>query len=103
MNFHNFKKYLQVNYKENFKYLLYFFGQESTIHGIRYFVDGENFFHRVVWMVLVGCSVAYLSYLVRNAFMYVICNISKENIKKIKGSKIPGKNYLKLRTGQNKA
>ena len=41
--------------------------QESTIHGIRYFVDGENLFHRIVWMILVGCSVSLLAFLIYGA------------------------------------
>ena len=31
--------------------------QESTVHGVRYFVDGENLYHRIVWIVIMGCSV----------------------------------------------
>lgn len=45
--------------------------QESTIHGIRYFVDGENILHRAVWMVLVAISVSLLSYLIFDATMYI--------------------------------
>ena len=43
--------------------------QESTIHGIRYWVDGENWLHRIVWMFLVGCSVAFLAFLIKDAYM----------------------------------
>ena len=43
--------------------------QESTIHGIRYWVDGENWLHRIVWMFLVGCSVAFLALLIKDAYM----------------------------------
>ena len=39
------------------------------MHGIRYFVDGENALHRLVWMVIMGCSVAYLSFLIQSAYM----------------------------------
>ena len=45
--------------------------QESTIHGIRYFVDGENLFHRIVWMLLVGISVFLLAYLIYDANKWV--------------------------------
>ena len=45
--------------------------QESTIHGIRYFVDGENILHRAVWMVLVAISVSLLSYLIFDATVYI--------------------------------
>ena len=43
------------------------FLQESTIHGIRYFVDGENLLHKIVWVIIVGFSVAILSYLIYDA------------------------------------
>ena len=42
--------------------------QESTVHGIRYFVDGENVFHRLVWVVLMACSVGYLSFLIHDSY-----------------------------------
>ena len=79
MNLENFKKYLQVNSLE----ILHgkFVGlhapelsncvrQESTIHGIRYFVDGESWAHRVVWMVVMLCSCLYLGHLVRAATVF---------------------------------
>ena len=31
--------------------------QESTVHGVRYFIDGENLFHKIAWVVIMGCSV----------------------------------------------
>ena len=84
MNLHNFKVYLQVTSQsllysvhvdvdvdvdvDNSKQFFYTF-QESTIHGIRYFVDGENAFHRFVWFIIMGFSVGGLSYLVFNSYM----------------------------------
>ena len=50
--------------------------QESTIHGIRYFVDGENAFHRFVWFIIMGFSVGGLSYLVFNSYMLVLARNS---------------------------
>ena len=47
------------------------FLQESTIHGIRYFVDGENLLHKIVWVIIVGFSVAILSYLIYDASVSV--------------------------------
>ena len=44
--------------------------QESTIHGIRYFVDGENKLHRIAWILLVSASVIYLSFLIQDAFRF---------------------------------
>ena len=46
--------------------------QESTIHGIRYFVDGENLLHKIVWVIIVGFSVAILSYLIYDAAVSVL-------------------------------
>ena len=46
--------------------------QESTIHGIRYFVDGENLLHKIVWVIIVGFSVAILSYLIYDASVSVL-------------------------------
>ena len=75
MNLLNFKKFLQVNIIFIILVALIFhvniYMQESTIHGIRYFVDGENILHRVVWMVLVAISVSLLSYLIFDATMYI--------------------------------
>ena len=75
MNLLNFKKFLQVNVIFIILVALIFhfniYMQESTIHGIRYFVDGENILHRVVWMVLVAISVSLLSYLIFDATMYI--------------------------------
>ena len=45
--------------------------QESTVHGIRYFVDGENLLHKIVWVIIVGFSVAILSYLIYDASVSV--------------------------------
>ena len=79
MNLENFKKYLQVNSlkvlpgKLGFKHQSYLHNcvrQESTIHGIRYFVDGESWAHRVVWMVVMLCSCLYLGHLVRAATVF---------------------------------
>ena len=56
-------------------YVLFFLCmlKESTIHGIRYFVDGENKLHRVVWVFLVFCSVGFLTYLIEDAYRFVQC------------------------------
>ena len=43
--------------------------KESTIHGIRYFVDGENWIHRIIWMFIVAFSCGLLSFLIGDAFM----------------------------------
>ena len=71
MNLENFKKYLQVCFNKTFRNIIIESSnpQESTIHGIRYWVDGENWLHRIVWMFLVGCSVAFLALLVKDAYM----------------------------------
>ena len=45
--------------------------QESTVHGIRYFVDGENAFHKFAWFVIMGCSCSFLAYLIVDAWMWV--------------------------------
>ena len=78
MNLENFKKYLQVNSLNAWKVccvtqapeLSNCVRQESTIHGIRYFVDGESWAHRVVWMVVMLCSCLYLGHLVRAATVF---------------------------------
>ena len=31
--------------------------QESTVHGVRYFIDGENALHKFAWVVIMVCSV----------------------------------------------
>ena len=71
MNLENFKKYLQVFKIHSSSPLVFnmIMLKESTIHGIRYWVDGENWLHRVVWVFLVLCSVAFLSQLVRDAYV----------------------------------
>ena len=51
----------------NFEFIF----KESTIHGIRYFVDGENAFHRFVWFIIMGFSVGGLSHLVFTSYMSV--------------------------------
>ena len=52
MNLHNFKVYLQVRHKIK-KNKVEVNSQESTVHGIRYFVDGENAFHKFAWFVII--------------------------------------------------
>ena len=34
-----------------------FLVQESTVHGVRYFIDGENAVHKFAWVVIMVCSV----------------------------------------------
>ena len=53
---------------DNFFIIEFVLIQESTVHGIRYFVDGENAFHRFVWVVLMACSVGYLSFLIHDSY-----------------------------------
>ena len=70
--------------------------QESTVHGIRYFVDGENALHKFAWyflfvtvskfyhhlyficscifvtlfrFVIMGCSCSFLAYLIVDAWV----------------------------------
>ena len=98
MNLQNFKTYLQVcltSTMHHLEYTKYNYLQESTIHGIRYFVDGENLFHRIVWMILVGCSVSLLAFLIYDANKYVVsfykmCSEQgpKRNVEKLKNLKV---------------
>ena len=70
MNTENFRKYLQVSssFGEETSDLGCLIVKESTIHGIRYFVDGENWIHRITWMFLIALSCGYLSFLINNAY-----------------------------------
>ena len=36
-----------------------FLVQESTVHGVRYFIDGENAVHKFAWVVIMVCSVRF--------------------------------------------
>ena len=38
-------------------FCIFDFGQESTVHGVRYFIDGENALHKFAWVVIMVCSV----------------------------------------------
>ena len=42
-------------------FCIFDFGQESTVHGVRYFIDGENALHKFAWVVIMVCSVRLCS------------------------------------------
>ena len=65
--------------------------QESTVHGVRYFIDGENAVHKFAWVVIMVCSVRYQNqkgklfkmmaketYFVNFAWVISITNLSQQ-------------------------
>jgi len=58
------------------------------VHGIRYFVDGENAFHKFAWFVIMGCSCSFLAYLIVDAWILWESDSSLNTIDRVELSEL---------------
>ena len=60
-----YKKPPKMSYWDSFKHTLTNFLLASTIHGLRYWYEGRNWFEKLVWVLAVLSCFGYASYMIK--------------------------------------
>ena len=61
----SYKKPPKMTYWDSFKHTLTNFLLASTIHGLRYWYEGRNWFEKLVWVLAVLGCFGYASYTIK--------------------------------------
>ena len=63
--------------------------QETTVHGFRYVVEGQNSFERGIWIVFIICAITYAATLIRTSLIENTLNPIVTTIESIPTKQVP--------------